>query len=57
MIQRAKRNGLPFVAVTMDDLYGRNSKLCYPLDQGGIEYYGDVPANTTAYVRLKSCRC
>lgn len=50
MIQRAKRNGVPFVAVAMDDLYGRNNKLRYQLDQEGIEYYGDVPANTTVYL-------
>lgn len=50
MIQRAKRNGVPFVAVTMDDLYGRNNKLRYQLDQADIEYYGDVPANTTVYL-------
>jgi len=50
MIQRAKRNGVPFVAVAMDDLYGRNNKLRYRLDQEGIEYYGDVPSNTTVYL-------
>jgi SRSO17 transposase len=50
MIQRAKRNGVPFVAVAMDDLYGRNNKLRYQLDQTGIEYYGDVPANTIVYL-------
>lgn len=50
MIQRAKGNGVPFVAVTMDDLYGRNNKLRYQLDQAEIEYYGDVPANTTVYL-------
>jgi SRSO17 transposase len=50
MIQRAKHNGVPFVAVAMDDLYGRNNKLRCQLDQEGIEYYGDVPANTTVYL-------
>jgi SRSO17 transposase len=50
MIQRAKRNGVPFVAVAMDDLYGRNNKLRWQLGQAGIEYYGDVPANTTVYL-------
>jgi SRSO17 transposase len=50
MIQRAKRNGVPFIAVAMDDLYGRNNKLRFQLDQAEIEYYGDVPANTTVYL-------
>jgi SRSO17 transposase len=50
MIQRAQRNGVPFVAVDMDDLYGRNNKLRFQLDQAGIEYYGDIPANTIVYL-------
>ena len=43
LIQRAQTNGLPFVAVAMDDLYGRNQLLCRRLDAAGIEYYGDIP--------------
>jgi SRSO17 transposase len=50
MIQRAQSNGVPFVAVAMDDLYGRNNELRGQLDQAGIEYYGDVPANTVVYL-------
>jgi SRSO17 transposase len=50
LIQRAQTNGLPFVAVTMDDLYGRNQQLCRRLDEAGIEYYGDIPANTVVYL-------
>ncbi|MBI1877444.1 MAG: transposase [Chloroflexi bacterium] len=50
MIQRAQRQGLPFVAVTMDDLYGRNQHLCRRLHEAGIEYYGDIPANTVVYL-------
>jgi len=50
MIQRAQANGVPFVAVAMDDLYGRNTQLRLQLDQAGIEYYGDVPANTVVYL-------
>lgn len=50
MIQRAKANQVPFVAVAMDDLYGRKASLRYRLDQAGIEYYGDVPANTVVYL-------
>jgi len=36
--------------VSMDDLYGRNRQLCRRLDEAGIEYYGDVPANTVVYL-------
>jgi SRSO17 transposase len=50
MIHRAQTNGVPFVAVAMDDLYGRNNELRLQLDQAGIEYYGDVPANTIIYL-------
>jgi SRSO17 transposase len=50
MIQRAQTNDVPFVAVAMDDLYGRNAQLRFQLDQAGIEYYGDVPANTVVYL-------
>ena len=50
MIQRAKEQGLPFVAVAMDDLYGRNAQLRQQLTQADIEYYGDVPANTHVYL-------
>jgi SRSO17 transposase len=50
MIQRAVDSGIPFVAVAMDDLYGRNQQLCGRLDAANIEYYGDVPANTPVYL-------
>jgi SRSO17 transposase len=50
MIQRAVANQVSFEAVIMDDLYGRNNVLRKRLDQAGIEYYGDVPANTTVYL-------
>jgi SRSO17 transposase len=50
IIQRAQANGVPFVAVAMDDLYGRNWELCAQLDRAGIEYYGDIPANTGVYL-------
>lgn len=50
LVQRLRANGVPFVAVAMDDLYGRNHALRHQLDQAGIEYYGDVPANTTVYL-------
>jgi SRSO17 transposase len=50
MIQRAVRNHIPFKAVVMDDLYGRNNVLRQHLDGAGIEYYGDIPANTIVYL-------
>jgi len=50
LIQRALAQGLPFEAVAMDDLYGRNRTLCRRLDEAGIEYYGDIPANTVVYL-------
>ena len=50
MIQRTKANQVPFEAVVMDDLYGRNNILRRRLDQAGIEYYGDVPVNTIVYL-------
>jgi SRSO17 transposase len=50
MIQRAQANQVPFGAVAMDDLYGRNPTLRHRLDQAGIEYYGDIPSNTIVYL-------
>lgn len=50
MIERVRVRGLPFVAVAMDDLYGRNTQLRWQLAQAHIEYYGDVPANTRVYL-------
>lgn len=50
MIQRVQAQGIRFEAVVMDDLYGRNTMLRQRLDQAGIEYYGDIPANTLVYL-------
>lgn len=50
MIQRAVANGIPFEAVGMDTLYGRSQKLRAELDQAGIEYYADIPADTQVYL-------
>ena len=50
LIQRAQANQLPFDAVAMDDLYGRNNRLRQRLDKAHIEYYGDVPCNTKVYL-------
>jgi SRSO17 transposase len=50
MIQHAQANGVSFDAVVMDDLYGRNAVLRQRLHLAGIEYYGDIPANTRVYL-------
>ncbi len=50
LIQRIRANGVPFEAVAMDDLYGRNAQLRKRLDEAHIEYYGDVPKNTVVYL-------
>lgn len=51
MIQRAQANGLPFEAVACDDLYGRSGWLRHQLDQAGIVYMAEVPANTQVYLQ------
>ena len=51
MIQRALVWNIPFQAVLMDSLYGRNEALRQRLQQAQIEYYGDVPANTQVYLQ------
>ncbi len=50
IIHRAKENKVPFEAVDMDDLYGRNTVLRRRLDEAQIEYYGDVPKDTFVYL-------
>jgi SRSO17 transposase len=50
MIERAVSNGIAFTAVVMDDLYGRNTVLREQLATAGIEYYGDIPADTSVYL-------
>jgi len=50
IIQRTQAHQVAFEAVVMDDLYGRNDVLRQRLDQAGIEYYGDIPANTVVYL-------
>lgn len=50
MIQRIVANGVPFQAVAMDSLYGRNRHLRARLAAAGIEYYADVPADTQVYL-------
>jgi SRSO17 transposase len=51
MIQQARARNIPFHAVLMDSLYGRNEALRQRLQQAQIEYYGDVPANTQVYLQ------
>lgn len=50
IVQRLQARGIPFDAVAMDDLYGRNTQLRKRLDDAGIEYYGDIPKNTVMYL-------
>jgi len=50
MIERIRAQGVPFEAVAMDDLYGRNAALRKRLDDAQIEYYGDIPENTIVYL-------
>lgn len=50
IVQRLKAKGIPFEAVAMDDLYGRNRQLCHQLDDAEIEYYGDIPKDTGMYI-------
>jgi SRSO17 transposase len=50
IMQRLQANRIPFSAVAMDDLYGRNTVLRQRLQEAGIEYYGDVPATTVVYL-------
>lgn len=51
IIQRAKDSQVPFEAVAMDDLYGRNTALRRRLDKAQVEYYGDVPKSTIVYLK------
>ena len=50
LIQRTQQRQIPFQAVVMDDLYGRNAALRQNLDKAKLEYYGDVPADTNVYL-------
>lgn len=50
LIKRTQARHLPFQAVVMDDLYGRNTALRQQLNDAGIEYYGDIPATTQVYL-------
>jgi SRSO17 transposase len=46
LIQRAQANGVPFVAVGCDELYGRKGEFRDQMHEASIEYYADVPKDT-----------
>lgn len=50
MLERAQREGIPFDAVACDGLYGRSFWLRQKMDQAGMEFYADIPANTQVYL-------
>jgi hypothetical protein len=50
MLQRAQAEELPFDAVACDGLYGRSFWLRQQMEEAGIEFYADVPANTQVYL-------
>jgi SRSO17 transposase len=50
MVERVQREEIPFDAVACDDLYGQSFWLRTQLDQAGIEFYADIPANTRIYL-------
>lgn len=50
MIEKAQREGIPFEAVDCDGFYGRDAKFRSQLDEAGLEYYADIPANTQVYL-------
>lgn len=57
ILQRIQANGVPFEAVAMDDLYGRNAQLRKRLDDAHLEYYGDIPKNTVVYLDQPQITC
>ena len=50
MVDRVHNNGLPFVAVDCDSLYGRAGWLRDAFNQRGFEYYADIPKSTKVYL-------
>jgi SRSO17 transposase len=51
LVLRAQRQGLPFVAVAADAVYGRDSILRSTLDKNNVSYAVDVPADYPVYVQ------
>ena len=56
LVKRLQARGMPFVAVAMDELYGRNQALRQRLQEAGIEYYADVPKDTLVYLEKPQIR-
>jgi SRSO17 transposase len=50
LVRRAHRQGLPFVAVAADAVYGRDSAFRAALNQDKIPYIADVPSDYPVYV-------
>jgi len=50
MIERAVVQGLPFVAVAFDSLYGRSAWLLNQCRTANIEFYADIPETTPVYL-------
>jgi SRSO17 transposase len=50
MVKRVLDNGVPFEAFDCDTLYGRSGWLRDELNQLGVQYYADIPRNTTLYL-------
>ena len=50
LIERAKEEGVSFVALDCDEFYGRSFSFRQQMDESGIEYYADIPANTKVYL-------
>jgi SRSO17 transposase len=51
LVLRAKKRGLPFVAVSADAVYGRDSIFRRELDKNHILYAADVPSDYPVYVQ------
>jgi SRSO17 transposase len=51
MVRRAKRRGLPFEAVSCDELYGRDLQFRANLEAENVLYAAFVPANQRVYLK------
>ena len=51
MLQRAKEKGVPTEIVDCDSLYGRSGWLRDEFAELTLEYYADIPEDTTVYVQ------
>ena len=50
LIERAKKEEVPFVALACDAFYGRSFSFRQQMNESGVEYYADIPANTKVYL-------